>query len=393
MAVMRDRDSGQQEETFLELFFDLVFVFAVTQLSRQLFTHQDWAGAGRTAFMLLVVWWAWIYTTWMTNWFNPQAVAVRLTLLTGMLASMAMAVAIPHAFSTEAPLFAGGYVGLQLLRNVFIVAATKPVSPLHVAFRRILAWSCWVGAIWIAGALVGQQARVFVWLAALALDYAGPFAGYWTPGLGRTAVTDWEIEHAHFAGRFQTFIMIALGEEIVLTVSAASSLHLDGTRAVAAVAAFVLGAALWWLYFDEVADKATGDFARADDDRGRLGRDAYTYLHLPIVAGIIVAAVGADITIHHPDAVPDTAQAIVLAAGPALYLLGHIGFRLRMIGSVSRVRVGATALIVVAAVALAHTARLWTGIATALILVALAGDETANRLRSQRSHKPASSGV
>lgn len=142
--LMRDRGALEQRATFLELFFDLVFVLAVTQLSHRLLEEVTIAHVAQTALLLLVVWWAWIYTTWMANWFDPDTVPVRLALLMGMAASLAMADAIPDAFTSRALLFAGGYVGLQVVRNAFIVLATEPVSPLHVAFRRILAWSAWV---------------------------------------------------------------------------------------------------------------------------------------------------------------------------------------------------------------------------------------------------------
>src|SRR3954447_25591375 len=237
----------EQRATFLELFFDLVFVFAVTQLSRRLLLHLTVAGAAQTLVLLLVVWWAWIYTTWMTNWFDPDSVPVRMTLLAGMLASLAMAIAIPQAFGSRALPFAVGYVSLQVMRNLFIVGATRPESPLHVGFRRILAWSGWTGAIWIAGALAHGEARVIVWIAALAADYAGPFAGFWTPGLGRTAPTDWELAHAHFPERFQLFIIVALGESIVMTGATPSGGTYSPERWRPIVRHCVVSASLWWL--------------------------------------------------------------------------------------------------------------------------------------------------
>jgi low temperature requirement protein LtrA len=384
MRVMRQHAGEEQRATFLELFFDLVFVFAVTQLSHHLLHNLTTKGAAQTLLLLLVVWWAWIYTTWMTNWFDPDSVPVRVTLLVGMLASLAMAIAIPKAFGDRALPFAVGYVALQLVRNTFIVVATEPESPLHVGFRRILAWSAWTGAIWIAGALVGGDARTIVWIVALVADYAGPFAGYWTPGLGRTAVTDWEIEHAHFAERFQTFVIIALGESIVATGATASGQHLTGHRWIAIALSFVLAAALWWLYFDEVASRSAEDFGAAADQRGRLGRDAYTYLHLPIVAGIIVAAVGLELVIAHPDAALSARELAVLAIGPALYLAGQLAFRVRMIGTLARKRVVAIVAIGVAVLATSRSPALLSLACVAAVLAALSGAETANRLRGAR---------
>jgi low temperature requirement protein LtrA len=378
---MRDHGDREQRATFLELFFDLVFVFAVTQLSHYLLRHLTVTGAAQTLLLLLVVWWGWIYTTWMTNWFDPDSVPVRVTLLTGMLASLVMAIAIPDAFGSRALAFAIGYVGLQVLRNLFIVVATKPQSPLHVSFRRMLAWSSWTGAIWIAGALVGGQARTVIWIAALVADYAGPFAGYWTPGLGRTAPTDWELEHAHFAERFQLFIIIALGESIVLVGATASSQNLTVDRWLAVAIGFMLGAALWWLYFDEVARRSVEDFKAAADERGRLGRDAYTYLHIPIIAGIIAAAVAVELVVAHPNEPLRGRELALLVAGVALYLAGHLAFRLRMIGTLAPKRIVAIAAIAISAPVTRDSASVVSLGAVVGVLVLLAGAETAGRLR------------
>jgi low temperature requirement protein LtrA len=384
MRVMRQRAEEEQRATALELFFDLVFVFAVTQLSRYLLHHLTVQGAAQTLFLLLVVWWAWIYTTWMTNWFDPDSVPVRLTLLVGMLGSLGMAIAVPQAFGSRALPFILGYVGLQIMRNAFIVAATKPETPLHIAFRRILAWSAWTSVIWIVGALLHGQTRTLVWITALVLDYAGPFAGYWTPGLGRTAVTDWQLEHAHFAERFQTFIIIALGESIVVTGATASAQHLTTDRWLSIALGFVLTAAMWWLYFDEVAQRSVADFEAAEDQRGRLGRDAYTYLHIPIVAGIIIAAVALELVIAHPDAALTSGQLAALAAGPVLYLAGHLAFRLRMTGTLAPKRIITIAAIAAAVLATSSAPSLLSLTLVTVLLTMLAASETAGHLRQHR---------
>jgi low temperature requirement protein LtrA len=377
---MRAPADTEQRATFLELFFDLVFVFAVTQLSHRLLLHLTLAGAAQTLMLLLVVWWAWIYTTWMTNWFDPESVPVRMTLLAGMLASLAMAIAIPQAFGSRALPFAAGYVSLQIVRNLFIVAATRPESPLHVGFRRILAWSAWTGAIWIAGALAHGEARVIVWVVALVADYAGPFAGFWTPGLGRTAPTDWELEHAHFAERFQLFVIIALGESVVITGATASGEDLTPDRWLAIALGFAVSASLWWLYFDEVARSSAADFKAAADERGRLGRDAYTYLHIPIVAGVILVAVGLELVVAHPGTPLHGRELAVLTAGPALYLAGHLGFRLRMIGSMAPKRIAAIAALGAAVLATSGLPSLVSLAAVVVVLVLLSAAETAGRL-------------
>jgi len=332
----------EQRATNLELFFDLVYVFAITQLSHFLLTHLSAGGSLRTLLLLLVVWWAWIYTTWMTNWFDPDAIPVRLVLIAVMLASLGMAIAIPEAFGERALLFAGSYVALQAVRNAFVVWATAGSDdPLHASFQRIFAWGIAAGALWIAGAIAPERWRVAIWIVALLVDYSGPAARYWTPGLGRSSTTEWAIDGGLFAERFQLFIIIALGESIVVTGATASELHLDLVRAVAIAVAFAGSAALWWLYFDYVAGGSSRRLRAATEDAGRLGRDAFTYVHILLIAGIIATAVGDELVIAHPGDVLHGAELAVLVAGPALYLLGHVAFRWRMTGHVSRMRSGA----------------------------------------------------
>jgi low temperature requirement protein LtrA len=363
---LRQHEGEEQRATNLELFFDLVFVFAITQLSHLLSSHLTATGAAKTLFLLLVVWWGWTYTTWMTNFFDPDAITVRLVLIGTMLASLLMATAIPEAFGDRALLFACGYAGLQVVRNGFVLWATDPSWEQHRTFEGVAIWSFVVGALWIAGALLDGEARVAVWLVALAVDYAGPFARYWVPGRGRAAVEEWEVESSHFAERFQLFIIIALGESIVITGATASNLQIDAARITAIAVAFLGTAAMWWLYFSYVAAVAQVRLERTDH-RGELARDAYTYLHAVMVAGIIVAAVGDGIVIAHPDAQLSTAQLIALAAGPALYLLGHVLFRLRMTGTLSTKRLAGAA-----AVCAAGAAGIWLpALAAAALILAV----------------------
>ena len=348
--MLRFRADQEQRATNVELFFDLVFVFAITQLASLLKNDLSFAGAGRVLFLLLVVWWAWIYTTWMTNWFDPEHLSVRLVLIVCMLAAFLMAIAIPDAFGSRAPLFAGGYVLLQIVRNTFVVLKTDDSEPMHRSWVRMWIGSLWVGAIWIAGALAPDEgARAAIWIAALLLDYGGPLAGFWAPGLGRTDVTEWELEHGHFVERFQTFVIIVLGETIVATGTVASQLGFTTERVLALAVAFLGTAVYWWLYFDEVAERSHARLAEAGPKLGILARDAFTYLHIPIVAGILVTAVGDALVIAHPGDPLHGEQLVALLAGPVLYMVGHVAFELRMTGSVPPTRVGAA--LVVAALA------------------------------------------
>jgi low temperature requirement protein LtrA len=342
------RDHTDDEEvraSVVELFFDLVFVLVVTRLSNLLVHDLTVSGAARTLFLLLVAWWAWIYTTWTTSWFDPEAEPVRAVLLLGMLASMFGAIAIPDAFGKDGLLLVAGYVAVQSVRNAFAVVATDADDPLHRPLVRIFAWNGWVGLIWLAGALVHGEARVVVWLIALVCDYAGPPLGHWTPGYGRSSPREWELEPSHFVERLELFVLIALGESIVAAGVTASNLDVTTDRLIAVGIAFAITVVVWWLYFDFHAEHALVHLREAADERARIGRDL-SYIHVVLVAGIIVVAVANEIVIQRPGEVPAGRELAILAAGPALYLLGSVGFKLRAIGFGWGKRLVATALVI-----------------------------------------------
>jgi len=335
----RPRGEGQEQRaTALELFYDLVFVFAITQVSHLLLDHLSWEGAGQAALVLLVVWWAWNYTTWVTNELDPQSIAVRLLLIAVMLASLLMAVAIPEAFGDRALMFVGSYVAIQVGRHAFLTFVAAEGGTLErERAGRILTWFGAAGALWIAGALADGATRTALWLVALAVDYGAPLVLFWVPGRKPLSPDAWDVETAHFAERFQLFVIIALGESIVLTGATTSELELGTARILAFALAFLGTAALWWLYFNYVARIAERRLALAED-RTTLARDAYTYLHVVLVAGVIVSAVGDELVIAHPTEELPGREVIVVVAGPAIYLLAHAIFRLRMTGTVSAKR-------------------------------------------------------
>ena len=296
---LRPRGRGAQPVTPVELFFDLVYVFAITQLSHKILGDLSIRGLAQAAFLLLVVWWAWIYTMWMANWFDPGSPSIRAVLTGVMLASLLMAAALPEALGDHGLLFAGAYVALQVGRNVAAALHLPRGDPLRDVFERLVVWSAASGALWLAGAALPGEQRLLLWVPALALELAAPAAGYWLPGRGRGVTTDWDIEGGHFAERCQLFIIIALGESIVVTGATASSAGLTPAVLLCLVVAFAQTAALWWVYFGATAEDARVEMSTCEDP-GRLARDAYTYGHLPIVAGIIATAVGVDLLIAHP---------------------------------------------------------------------------------------------
>jgi low temperature requirement protein LtrA len=321
--------------------FDLVYVFAVTQISHLVIAGRlSLLSVGRAAFLLLVIWWAWIYTTWMVNWFDPRHGTVRFVLITASLASLLMAAAIPDAFGHDAALFAIAYTALQLGRNLAAMLLLDRSHVLRRTFERIVVWSSLSSCLWVAGGLGPDSWRFPLWAVALAIDLQAPLVGYWSPWLGRSLTSDWPVEGSHFAERFQGFIIIALGESIVVTGATASARGLSTEIVISLAVAFLATGALWWLYFGEVAEYSRRDLAEAEDP-GRLARDAYSYIHLPIVAGIIMLAVADDLLIADPTARLSTAGVVMMAGGPALYLMGDALFRLRMIGSVNPKRVAA----------------------------------------------------
>lgn len=375
----RRRGPGEpQRTTTLELFYDLVFVFAITQISHLLLDHLTWEGAGQSLLVLLVVWWAWNYTTWFTNEVDPESVVVRAVVIAVMLASLLMAIAIPQAFGEHALLFAGSYVAIQVGRHLFLTfAASAPGTPERERASRVLIWLAGAGVLWIAGAVADGTARTALWLAALLADYAAPLLLYRVPGLARLAPTAWDVQTGHFAERFQLFVIIALGESIVLTGATTAGLDLDVARIVAFSLAFMSSAALWWLYFDYAARIAERRL-ELSPDRTRMARDAYTYLHVVIVAGVIVSAVGDELVIAHPtDRLPGEEVAAVVA-GPAIYLLAQALFRLRMAGSLSAKRLGGAAACVAAgAVGAVAPALVLAGLLLAILAAVIAAEQVA----------------
>ena len=347
---LRARDGGEQPVTPLELFFDLVYVFAVTQLSHRLLEHLSVRGALETLMLLLVVWGVWVYTAWFTNWFDPDSLAVRLVLVAVMLASLVMSVAIPEAFGKRGLMFALAYVAIQVGRTAFtFIALRKSLGgshPLSRTFQRILTWFVGAGVLWIIGGLLDAEARYAVWLLALAVDYSGPVVGYYIPGLGRSRTQEWTIEGGHFAERCQLFVIIALGESILVTGTTFGQIEASTATVSAFVVAFLGSVALWWIYFARSAEAAREVFTSSEDP-GRLGRSAYTYFHLPMIAGIIAVAAADELTVAHPGE-PGTLASITLTlGGTALFLAGHAFFKWAVFGMLPWSRAVAVAALMV----------------------------------------------
>jgi low temperature requirement protein LtrA len=327
-SLLRRRQAHERARvTFVELFFDLVFVFAVTQISHGLIEHLTLGGLVHAVLLLMAVWWVWVFTSWVTNWVDPERTPVRLMLFALMLAGLVLSTSIPKAFQEKGLAFAGAYVFMQVGRCLFMLWALKGVHPGNYRnFLRITSWLALAGVFWIAGGLAEGEWRLGLWLIALAIEYISPSVGFWTPGLGRSSSTEWDVEGAHMAERCGLFIIIALGELIVVTGAKFANLPWNATTVAAFAVAFVASAAMWWVYFNIGAERASRHIA-ASADPGGVARFAYTYLHLPLVAGIILAAVGDELVLAHPTGHTEAKTAVVLLAAPALYLLGNLMFK------------------------------------------------------------------
>ena len=324
--LLRSRDAHARV-TFVELFFDLVFVFAVTQLSHTLLEHLTLIGALQTLFLLLAVWWVWMYTCWFTNWIDPEKPAVRMMMFALMLAGLVLSASIPHAFEQEGLVFAGAYAFMQVARTVFLLRALRGHDHAnYLNFRRITCWLVGSALFWIAGGLWHDGMRVALWVVALAIEFAGPLAYFYVPGLGHSTTADWKVDGAHMAERCALFVIIALGESILVTGATAARLPATSGNLIAFVVAFLGSVAMWWIYFNIGAERGSRHFASAADV-GRVARNVYTYFHVPIVAGIVVCAVADEITIAHADGPADLTLALVLLGGPALYLGGNVFFK------------------------------------------------------------------
>lgn len=311
----------------VELFYDLVFVFAITQLSHRLIAHPDGRGAIETGILFLAIWWTWINTAWVTNWLDPRRTRVRLLLFGMMAAGLVATMAIPQAFAARGLVFAIGYVAMELGRSLFMLAAVRAHDQGNFRnFTRILFWQLPCAALWILGGLAEPEARLWFWAAALAIWTAAPLVYFYVPGLGSSSLKDWSIEPHHLAERCSLFIILALGESILILGATFAGLPWTWQASITMAAALVGTIAMWWCYFNIGAERAE-DRIEETDQPGAMARNAYTYLHAPIGAGIVTSAAAVEWAIAHPTGDAEPYLIIAGLGGPALYLAGLALFK------------------------------------------------------------------
>jgi low temperature requirement protein LtrA len=313
--------------TYAELFFDLVFVFAVTQVSHTLLGHSTPLGVLQTTMLFLAVWWVWVYTSWITNWLNPELTPVRILLFFLMLGGLVLSTSIPKAFESRGLWFAIAYAAMQVGKTVFLWVSTPPTRTMaRMNAVRITAWLSVSAIFWIAGGFAEGNSRMALWAVALGIEYISAAARFWIPKYGASSIEDWTVEGGHMAERCAGFIIIALGESIVVTGATFADLAWTTETVVGFVSAFIGALAMWWIYFHKGAG-AGSELISKSSEPGRLARLAYTYLHLPIVAGIILSAVADELVLQHPGGHSDLRTVLSAIGGPLLFLVGTILFK------------------------------------------------------------------
>ncbi len=381
--LLRPDDSERADRvTYIELFFDLIFILALTQLSRYLYENQSWTGALESAMLVLALWWVWVFTTWVTNWLDPARLPVRGVIIALSLVGLVMSTSIYESFGDRGIVFAIAYVSLQLGRTVFMVLALARHDPaLHQTFLRMLAWLSVAGVFWIVGALLPLEFRLPFWIAALAIEYLSASLGFRVPGTGKAAVDDWDLSGPHLAERSALFVIIALGESFLVTGFAFVAQESSLSGVLGMLLAFVTAVAMWWLYFDHGERAGSKAIARASAP-GRIARLAYTYVHAIIIAGIVLTSVADKEILGHPDEAMRWSTAVTVVGGPVLYLVGLVLFR-RIVARELLVShlTGVAALLVVFAFAF-QVSPLLLGAMTTAVLVTVAGWETIVRVRT-----------
>ena len=354
----RTRESGQERVTPLELFFDLIFVFALTQVTGLVVADPTWAGLVRGLLVLSVLWWAWAAYAWLTNTIDPEEGIVRLAMFGAMGAMLIASFTVPDAFGDDAFLFACAYAIVRIAHLVLYAVAGRGDRELLAAVARLGVGSALgVGLLFVAAALDGKP-QVAVWAIALACDLLGPYVG---------RARGWHLSPGHFVERHGLIVIIALGESIVALGAGATS-DLDAGVIVAALLGFAVAACLWWAYFDVVAIVAERRLTETEGNAQlAMARDSYSYLHLPMVAGIILFAVGVKKTLGDVGEPLKLVPAVALCGGVAMYLGAHILFRLRNVRSLSKPRLVVTGILVaLVPVALALPALATLGLVTAV---------------------------
>lgn len=333
-----------QVRTFLSLFFDLAYVYALIRLSATLLEHLTWLGALQTLILMLGMWWIWSFTAWATDKYDPKQPKVLALVIGTMFASLIMSTALPYAFTTYGLVLAIGYVGVQVGRTLYVLLAL-PGGRLRQHAARVLFWFAVSAVFWIAGGFVHGLNRTGLWAVAVALDYGVARLNYPTPGLGRSIAADWTISADNLAERYRQILICSAGEVILVSGQTLTRVGFGRTHIIGFVIAFAATVLLWRAYF-HLAGRSLGEAVASAKNPGRVA-SAVSYTHLLMVSGVIATSAGAELVIARPVEHAPLSWTLVILGGPALFLAGRALFEKPVFGRVYWSRlIGATALAV-----------------------------------------------
>jgi low temperature requirement protein LtrA len=321
--------------TPLELYFDLVFVFAFTQTTAVISEDTSWAALGRGLLILAAVWWAWASYAWLTNTVDAGRDEVLAAVLVAMAAMFVAALAVPDAFGSHGVVFGVAFLIVAVMHLALYALSARSEPELFVAILRIVPSSLLGASLILAAGFVDDPAKSVLWIGALAVGFLGPLFG---------GISGWRLAPAHFVERHGLIVIIAIGESLIAIGLGARSADLDLKVIVAALLGLVVASSFWLAYFDFFPIRAQQLLTeRQGAERIALARDAYSYLHLPMVAGIVLFAFAMEVTLEHVGRKLGTIPAFALCAGPALYLLAFVLLRLRIARRLGRGRIVAAA--------------------------------------------------
>lgn len=325
-SLLRQR-GGIASVSFSELLFDLIYVFAVTQISHYLLHHLDWLGFLQSMVIWFAVWLAWQHTTWMTNWFDPNIRSIRILLFILMLIGLIVAAAIPEAFGERGLVFAICYIVTQVGRSTSILFMLGKKHHLTKNYTRILGWFIISAIFWLAGAFEDGYLKLGLWSIAVLLDYVAPMHGFYLPVIGRSnSAKEWTIEGHHLIERSQLFVIIAFGETILMTGASFSEIEIWTIPVItAAIISAISSLAMWWIYFD-TSSEAGAEKIKEVENPGKLGLK-YHAIHVVLVGALIMSAVGDELVVNHPFGHVSPEAIMVIIVGPVIYLISNMIYK------------------------------------------------------------------
>jgi low temperature requirement protein LtrA len=320
------RKEADSRVSFAELFFDLVFVYAITQVSHYLLHNYSPRGAVEATLLFLALWWNWIYATWVLNRLDPEHLAVRGLLFVLMALGLYVSMALPEAFGDRALVFALGSVAMNMVRTLFVLVSGWSEPMTRRTYLRILVWIGLSAPFWIGGALAGGDLRLWLWIVALVIEYVAPALSFRVPGMGGDPTTNFPVNGGHMAERCALFVIICLGETLLVSGATFAEMTWTGEGHLAFLTSVAASIAMWWVYFN-IGHRRGAHQIETSSDPERLARLGYTYAHLPIVAGVVLSAVACELAIAHPGDAATWGAAASLIGGPALFLAGNMWFK------------------------------------------------------------------